>query len=231
MKTDLTVTTIEVQMECQGISCWDFAYPTGKCSLPSKKDCPFTRSGSKSRKSKSKDQSRPESSNATFSFRNKAKHESQTIDARTFLVSCPNPPSVINPHTFTTISALLLQPRTQLVLLVPQKHIVCSRVCEISRLPRSGGSGIQVLPVPEVVAMTYTTTSAETGGDSDNDDNNVNTVEKANVAELVRKIVKYTKTKNFDGYLVFQEDRASWQFLERVGKGVMAAAGKAESRK
>jgi hypothetical protein len=78
--------------------------------------------------------------------------------------------------------------------------------------------------------MTYTTTSAETGGDSDDNDN-VNTVEKANVAELVRKIVKYTKTKNFDGYLVFQEDRASWQFLERVGKGVMAAAGKAESRK
>ncbi|KAK7895055.1 hypothetical protein LTR67_005794 [Exophiala xenobiotica] len=230
MKANLTVTTIEVQMECQGISCWDFAYPTGKCSLLSKKDCPLTESGSKSRNSKSKDQSRPESSNATFSFRNKTKRESQTIDATTYLVSCPNPSSVINPHTFTTISTLLLQPHTQLVLLVPQKHIVCSRVCEISRLPRSGGSGIQVLPVPEVVAMTYTATRAETGGDSDDDDN-VNTVEKANVAALVRKIVKYTKTKNFDGYLVFQEDRASWQFLERVGKGVTAAAGKIESRK
>jgi len=77
--------------------------------------------------------------------------------------------------------------------------------------------------------MTYTTTSAETGGDSDAD--NVNTVEKANVAEVVRKIVKYTKTKNFDGYLVFEEDRASWQFLERVGKGVIAASRKGESRK
>ncbi len=77
--------------------------------------------------------------------------------------------------------------------------------------------------------MTYTTTSAETGADSDDD--NVNTVEKANVAEVVRKIVKYTKTKNFDGYLVFEEDRASWQFLERVGKGVIAAVRKGESRK
>ncbi|KIW15482.1 hypothetical protein PV08_05528 [Exophiala spinifera] len=41
-----------------------------------------------------------------------------------------------------------------------------------------------------------------------------------NVGEVVRKIVKYTKARSFDGYLVFEDDRTSWQFLERVGKGV-----------
>lgn len=52
-----------------------------------------------------------------------------------------------------------------------------------------------------------------------------------NVAEVVRKIVKYTKARSFDGYLVFEDDRASWQFLERVGKGVKEVCKKKDKDK
>ncbi|KAJ4511587.1 hypothetical protein HRR83_004375 [Exophiala dermatitidis] len=43
------------------------------------------------------------------------------------------------------------------------------------------------------------------------------------VNEVVRKILRYTKVRKFDGFLPlpFQHDRASWLFLERVGRDVM----------
>lgn len=47
-------------------------------------------------------------------------------------------------------------------------------------------------------------------------------IERAGVDEVVRKIIKHTKVRAFDGYLALEDDRASWKFLEAVGEGVKA---------
>ncbi|KAK6366963.1 hypothetical protein LTS17_010514 [Exophiala oligosperma] len=175
---------------------------------------------------------------------NAATTSTTVLESRTYLLSCPTSRSVTYPHTYTTISTLLSQPRNQIILLVPQNNIVCPRVCELSRLPRSGGSCLQILPIPEVVGMAYGEEAAvcsppESGCESDSGGGgggvgDVLTDKEwsdVNVAEVVRKITKYTKARSFDGYLVFEDDRAKWQFLERVGKGVKEACKKKEKAK
>jgi len=47
--------------------------------------------------------------------------------------------------------------------------------------------------------------------------------ERMGLEDVVRKIIKYTKVRAFDGYLALEEARANWKFLEAVGEGVKAA--------
>lgn len=288
----------------------------------------------------------------------KMQHSQPSADAyhepRTYLLSSPTAESVAYSQTYATIATLLMSPVTQLVYLVPQSYVMSGRVCEMSRLPRASGSGIQVLPVPERFVMRANSSSSsrddqdledcdckyacsrgqgeqtkchdekwdancsetrwrehnqnrfsdchrkeagdrfsefsrkeemeyhqnknwktrkeeaqieepdrdasssddgecacesdceceiegrpETGyaatsttgqhsavgsdrnqqsastprGDHDDD-------EKTAVNEVVRKVLRYTRARAFDGYLAFEPDRASWTFLERVGRGV-----------
>ncbi|KAI1628989.1 hypothetical protein EDD37DRAFT_31215 [Exophiala viscosa] len=203
-------------MATQGISCWDFAYSTGKCSLTCERNCIDSRKkSSRFRKQQSKDDTN------TSIFR---KLKQDSIDARTYLLSCPSTASLRFPQTYTTISTMLLQPRTQIVLLVPQVYIASSTVCDISRLPRAGGSYIQVLPMPEVLGLNGV--NAESLSSSDSEYETPDSADMSNVVEMVRKIVKYTKARRFDGYLDFEDDRKSWTFLKRVGDGVKATSRK-----
>ncbi|KIV79267.1 hypothetical protein PV11_06835 [Exophiala sideris] len=214
-----TCSTLDPDMSTQGIACWDFAYTTGKCSLTCGRNCISShKKSSRSRKPQSKDDT-----NASIFQR----FRQDSLEARTYLLSCPSTASLTYPQTYTTISTMLLQPRTQLILLVPQVYIASSIVCDISRLPRAGGSYIQVLPMPEVLALVGTKDQTSSGSESENE--KPDAVDMANVVEMVRKIVKYTKARQFDGYLVFEDDRRSWTFLKRVGDGVKAASRKIRS--
>ena len=203
-------------MATQGIACWDFAYTAGKCSLTCERNCIDShKKSSRFRKPQSKDDTN------TSVFR---KFKQDSIDARTYLLSCPTTASLTYPQTYTTISTMLLQPRTQIILLVPQVYIASSIVCDISRLPRAGGSYIQVLPMPKVLGLDNAKGEASSGSESESE--TLDSRDMANVVEMVRKIVKYTKARRFDGYLVFEDDRRSWKFLKRVGDGVKAASRK-----
>ncbi|KIW78122.1 hypothetical protein Z517_07955 [Fonsecaea pedrosoi CBS 271.37] len=312
-------------MEALGVSCWDFAYPTGKCSLPPVKNCSFaakeksattprrargerrfkhedlvtsgcaggaemvmvaaaaavvasglgpddmgdggqcqwqtsstgTRSRSRSRTqhhghhdSHHHDSTKPHT-NGTSKHHHHHHHNHQpqprntTTELRTYLLSCPTIPSITYPHTYTTISTLLLTPRTQLVLLVPQSNILCPKVCELMRLPRAGGSGICILPVPPEIEMRVVTdadtnpnTDSDTAteftfesdskvhpnGASDSAREHISTamsiIDALAVDEVVGKILKNTPARAFDGYVAFEDERAAWTFLHRVGRGV-----------
>lgn len=121
---------------------------------------------------------------------------------------------------------MLLQQHTQLVLLVPQISITSSHVCDISRLPRAGGSYIQVLPMSEVLGLDDTKGDCSSGDESECDCECETLDAACSVVETVRKISKYTNARRFDGYLVFEDDRRSWKFLKRVGEGVQAASSR-----
>ncbi|OAP57576.1 hypothetical protein AYL99_08314 [Fonsecaea erecta] len=262
--TTLNITDLESQMEALGVSCWDFAYPTGRCSLPPVKNCCFTSepkcSSRKARvEHKSKHQERLVAGGATTEtvlsalqadpaddrqcstttksrsqhhhhhsskgHKNSSKHQhrSSNPELRTYLLSCPTVASIIYPQTYTTISTLLLTPQTQLVLLVPQSNIVCPKVCELMRLPRAGSSGIRILPVPAEIEMRAICDEESANGSS----LPVSIADVLAVEEVVTKIVKNTPAKAFDGYIAFEDDRAAWTFLDRVGKGVKSASRKA----
>ncbi|OAG39578.1 hypothetical protein AYO21_06222 [Fonsecaea monophora] len=312
-------------MEAQGVSCWDFAYPTGKCSLPPVKNCSFAakeksattprrargerrfkhedlvtsgcaggaemvmvaaaaaavvsglgpddmgdggqcqwQTSSTGTRSRSRSQSRTQHhahhdihhhdgtkshKNGTSKHHHHHHHNHQqqprntTTELRTYLLSCLTIPSITYPHTYTTISTLLLTPRTQLVLLVPQSNILCPKVCELMRLPRAGGSGICILPVPSEIEMRVVTdtnpnTDSDTAtefefesdskvhlnGASDSAREHISTamsiIDALSVDEVVAKILKNTPAKAFDGYVAFEDERAAWTFLHRVGRGV-----------
>ncbi|OQV03915.1 hypothetical protein CLAIMM_08888 [Cladophialophora immunda] len=283
--TTLTVSDLESQMEALGVSCWDFAYPTGKCSLPPVKNCCFTaESKSTSRKArgehKSKHQERQVTSGATAetavcglqadpsddrqysttsitksrsqqhhhhhhhhsskSHKSASKHQTRSStsnpELRTYLLSCPTVASIIYPQTYTTISSLLLTPQTMLVFLVPQSNILCPKVCELMRLPRAAGSGIRILPVPPEIEMRVVCDDYDGDGDCDRDRDAdgaegcmlpaVSIADVLAVEEVVTKILKNTPAKAFDGYIAFEDDRAAWTFLHRVGKGVKGASRK-----
>lgn len=172
-------------------------------------------------------QSQPQArSRSSFHIRSR-KDKTQPPELRTYLLSSPTPRSVAYPQVKTTIATMLLTPRTQLIYLVPQSEIICRQTCEISRLPRAGGSGIQILPVCATVddaglvtLMRCDDRAGKSGVSS--------TVERENsqcgVDEVVRKVLKYTKARAFDGYIAFEDDRDAWTFLERVGKGVTKCA-------
>lgn len=145
-------------------------------------------------------------------------HASTEIATRTYLLSSPTASSISYPQTRTTISTMLMTPHTQLIFLVPQSHILCSKVCEFSRLPRAGGSGMQVLPVAPPCAMACSGTGGNGCEKAD--------AEKKGIDEIVKKLHKYTKARAFDGYLAFEDDRANWMFLEQVGKSLKGMAKK-----
>ena len=228
-------------METPGVSCWDFAYPDGKCCLAAGKNCFQTDSKPLKLRTELKsnaderfiaetlaamhsislddDKALPINSHHAHSHRRKRSsrghHSSVGTPTRTYLLSAPTASSICYPQTRTTISTMLMTPHTQLILLVPQSHVLCPKVCEFSRLPRAGGSGMQVLPVAPPCSMTCT------GGASVCDKNET---EKKGVDDIVKKVYKYTKARAFDGYLTFEEDRANWVFLEQVGKGLKGMA-------
>ncbi|KAK5063169.1 hypothetical protein LTR84_005245 [Exophiala bonariae] len=158
----------------------------------------------------------------------KSKHHSRdsqdaSASQRTYLLSIPRADRVYCTQMREIVSTLLLTPQTQLVLLVPQSHIVCERMCDLGRLSKAPGSGLRILPVPCEIPMEY-------GGMSGMDDDDEgsqggstyfeNPLEMLAVQEIAAKVLKCTKFRRFDGYLAFEDERASWVFLERVGKAV-----------
>jgi len=225
MKSTITTTssTLNSDTATQGVACWDFAYTTGKCSLTCDRNCiSSNRRNPRSWKTHSRDDTKTAEANPSVFRRSKQ----DPIETRTYLLSCPSAGSLTYPQTHTRISTMLHQPHTQLVLLVPQDYITSSQVCDISRLPRAGGSSIQVLPMPEVLGLDDTKGEMSSGSENESERETLDAVDMANVVEMVRKIVKYTKAKRFDGYLVFEDDRRSWKFLKRVGEGVKIASWK-----
>lgn len=161
----------------------------------------------------------------------KAKSKSHPLDReetsqlqKTYLLSIPNSGRVYCGQMKNTISTLLLTPKTQLVLLVPESHIVCERMCALQRLPKARGSGLRILPVPSEIVMECSKKEAAiseeyaTGLES--------RLEMLAVEEIAAKVVKCTKARRFDGYLAFEDERSSWLFLERVGKTVADLPGK-----
>jgi len=159
--------------------------------------------------------------------KSKSKHHSQdsqdaSASQRTYLLSIPRADGVYCNQMREIVSTLLLTPQTQLVLLVPQSHIVCERMCDLGRLSKAPGSGLRILPVPCETAMEYSGMSsveddeASQGGSAFFE----NPLEMLAVQEIAAKVLKCTKFRRFDGYLAFEDERASWVFLERVGKAV-----------
>jgi len=198
-------------METLGVSCWDFAYPTGKCSLPSTKNCSFL----KQAKSKHQEHFNPQTvlkGEQRQKTQKGSKHDHPEL--KTYLLSSPTPASVTYPHTYTTISTLLLTPNTKLIYLVPQSNIVCPKACELMRLPRAVGSSFQILPVPPEIEM-------RCGGQE-----SCSIADVIGVEEVVGKVLKNTKVRSFDGYIAFEDEREAWTFLEHVGSGVKCAAKK-----
>ncbi|EXJ70297.1 uncharacterized protein A1O5_06365 [Cladophialophora psammophila CBS 110553] len=264
----LNTTDLTAQMEALGVSCWDFAYPTGRCSLPPVKNCCFTSDvKAASRKAargehRSKHQERPVSNGATAteavvsggqqvdyqaddrhysstkarpqyqqqhhhhskSHKGANKHQQRSVgnaEQRTYLLSCPTVASIIYPQTHTTISSLLLTPHTQLVFLVPQSNILCPKVCELMHLPRAAGSGLRILPVPPEIEMRIVCESDGDGsGNGGCDAQAISIADVLAVDEVVAKVLKNTPATAFDGYIAFEDDRAAWTFLHRVGRGV-----------
>ncbi|OCT44113.1 hypothetical protein CLCR_00709 [Cladophialophora carrionii] len=214
------VTELESQMETLGVSCWDFAYPTGKCDPAPARSCCFSTAP------KSKQQGRFASHSIAPACdishgghhrqksKKQSKHAGEILESRAYLLSSPTPVSITYPQTKTTISTLLSQPNTKLIYLVPQANIVCPKVCELMRLPRAVGSSFQILPVPPEIEM-------KAGGKESCSISDIIAVQ-----DVVRKILKDTKTRKFDGYIAFEEEREAWTFLEHVGKGVKCSATK-----
>ncbi|KIX06445.1 uncharacterized protein Z518_04421 [Rhinocladiella mackenziei CBS 650.93] len=249
-KSSSSTTCIEAKMESLGIACWDFAYPTGRCSLTatsSKKNRVAMRTRRKSKtkpipaphpcvlraegmpaKVEDEDEDERDVADTPGLIEGKTeqraswqahrtKSDRTASETRTYLLSSPTISSISYPQTQTTISTLLMTPHTQLIYLVPQSHITSTRVCEISRLPRAGGSAIQVLPVSPSYSMSGERQCTTT-------DSMVSDTEMDGLDGVVNKVLKYTKARVFDGYLAFEDDRDSWTFLEKVGKGVKKAA-------
>ena len=157
--------------------------------------------------------------------KSKSKSKRQQLDRqepsklqKAYLLSIPNSDRVYCGQMKNTISTLLLTPQTQLVLLVPQSHIVCERMCALQRLPMARGSGIRILPVPPEIVMEFS--KGEAGIDEEYATGLESRLEMLAVEEIAAKVVKCTKVRHFDGYLAFEDERSSWAFLERVGKTV-----------
>ncbi|KIW72859.1 hypothetical protein PV04_01023 [Phialophora macrospora] len=211
------ITEPESQMETPGVSCWDFAYPTGKCDLAPGKSCFFSRSPKSNHHERSMAHTVAPSCDTLHGEQSRQKNKKQskkTSGSRTFLLSSPTPISITFPQTKTTISTLLSQPNTKLIYLVPQSYIVCPKVCELMRLPRAAGSSFQVLPVPPEIEM-------KAGG---HDRSSITDV--IAVQEVVEKVLKNTKVRSFDGFIAFGDEREAWTFLEHVGRGVKCSAKK-----
>ena len=218
--TLVVASEIESQEGDRGVSCWDFAYPSGKCSsLPLNSSCDC----SKDKRSKCSPSvychataSTYEKSREQSQQKNKkqSKHVPDKAGTKTYLLSSPTSISITYPQTKTTISALLSQPNTRVIYLVPQSNIVCPIVCALMRLPRAYGSSFQVLPVPTEIDM-------KCGGEG-----RCWFADIAAVEEIVQKVLKNTKTRSFDGYISFEEERDAWTFLERIGQRVKAAPTK-----
>lgn len=160
--------------------------------------------------------------------KSKSKHHSQerpevSASQKTYLLSIPRADRVYCNQMREAVSTLLLTPQTQLVLLVPQSHIVCERMCDLGRLTKAPGSGLRILPVPCEIPMEY---SAMSGAENDDEGSGgrstyfENPMEMLAVQEIAAKVLKCTKVRHFDGYLAFEDERSSWVFLERVGKVV-----------
>jgi len=233
-------------LESWGVACWDWAYPSGRCnasaareSTPSRlksrsklavklqnslgakgPNVPIAPPGVEETQMNTRPDDRPKTNPSLASRKaGKTGPAGTTMKTRTYLLSTPTRASVMYPQTHTTIAALLLTPRTLLILLVPARFMMSSRVCEFSRLPRAGGSMIQVLPLDTLSAG---------AGDVEAADEDQAGLLTAGPDGVARTITKYTKARTFDGYLAFEDDRHDWQFLEAVGKAVKAAAKKGD---
>lgn len=234
--------------EYQNIAVWDFAYPNGECGLQTGKALinNFTTQESGPHTPHRKNRSEPTKSFASVivgsfnsasskatdtrcdktSSKSKSKSKSKrhhlerqepSQTQKTYLLSIPNTARVYCGQMKNTISTLLLTPHTQLVLLVPQSHIVCQKMCDLGRLPKAAGSGLRILPVPPEIVMECSK-EAVIGGDYAS--SLESSLDMLAVEEIATKVVKCTKVRRFDGYLAFEDERASWMFLERVGKTV-----------
>lgn len=255
--TELLESPIEspeiMELETPGIACWDFAYPTGKCSLPSSMtmNCCFSRQHTAKAKPsavapahealKDSQQSRPQPrphqktqktrkhSSLSLSSSSSKSDSSDSGDSKTYLLSSPTQDSILNLHTQDTISSLLTTPNTKIVYLVPQFNIVCPKVCAMMRLPRAKGTSFQVLPVPPEIIMTCSSAPNEYDDDSDEQEKTkseprYSITDVLAIQEVAAKVVKNTKVRHFDGYMAFVEEREAWTFLELVGKKVSEAA-------
>lgn len=240
--------------EYQNIAVWDFAYPNGECGLQSGKALmnsfttqeidprtPHRKNRSESTKSFTSvivgsmhpasstardtrcDKSSSKSKSKGKSKRHHQERQESSQTQKTYLLSIPNTARVYCGQMKSTVSTLLLTPHTQLVLLVPQSHIVCQRMCELQRLPKAGGSSLRILPIPPEIVMECSV-GAVTGEDYATSFES--SLEMLAVEEVATKIVKCTKVRRFDGFLAFEDERASWMFLERVGKTVTSLSAK-----
>jgi hypothetical protein len=240
--------------EYQNIAVWDFAYPNGESGLQSGKALmnsfttqeidprtPHRKNRSESAKSFTSvivgslhpasstatdtrcDKSSSKSKSKSKSKRHHLERQEPSQTQKTYLLSIPNTARVYCGQMKSTIATLLLTPHTQLVLLVPQSHIVCQKMCDLGRLPKASGSGLRILPVPPEIVM-ESRIGAVIGEDyATSLERNL---EMLAVEEIATKVVKCTKVRRFDGYLAFEDERASWMFLERVGKAVAGLSEK-----
>jgi hypothetical protein len=215
------VSTLEVSsdVDANGIACWDYAYNTGRANEMrlASTECPsmmLLPGHHRFIPACSILQAAAQQGVCVGLLNNSS--QSSKFDTKTYLLSAPTPESILNPYTDDTIRTLLAQSQTKLILLVPQCSIVCPKVCEFMRLNHATGSSIQVIPVEPEVTMTYTPRYH-----MDNDDQHiVSAKDDANVAQVVKKILKVTKINAFDAYIAFEEEREAWCFLDVVGKGV-----------
>jgi len=155
-------------MESPGVSCYDFAYPTGSCRKLSQGQMETESSGRQRRIIKS------------------IKGRKQ----KTYLLSAPTEESLLGHYTSGAISTLLRNPHTDLILLVPPSHILHPFVCNLGRLPKAGGSCVQVLPCDF--------SRPESG------------------FEVVGKLRKNCKVSDVDGCLAFDEEKESRAFLLQI---------------
>ncbi len=220
-------TTLAVAPEAEpqaggpGVSCWDFAYPMGRCSRASINNNYGCSESSKSKHLERLYVQRVDSAYDNFhteqpqhKSKKSSKHAAEQTETRTYLLSSPTAISITYPQTKSTISTLLSQPNTKVIYLVPQSNIVCPVVCALMRLPRASGSSFQILPVPTEIDM-------RCGGEG-----RCPFADQTGVEEMVQKVLKNTKTRSFDGFLSFEEEREAWTFLERIGHRVKVAPAK-----
>ena len=98
----------------------------------------------------------------------------------TYLLSAPTLRLLQCHFTKETISSLLNQPHTTIVLLVPVQLICHPTTLNLQRLPKAGGSSIQLVPFDPISVR----------GD----------------CEVTGCIAKFCKIKSIDGFMSFDED-------------------------
>ena len=154
-----------------GIACYDFAYHD--CDIHELHDHQYM---------------------TTHGLMTKLARRSQDKKSQlTYLLSAPTLTLLQCHFTKETISSLLSQPHTRIVLLVPMKLICHPTTLNLQRLPRAVGSSIQVVPYDP---------------------------ESSKNCKVTGCITKFCKVKNIDGFMSFDEDVEARMRLAAIVKQV-----------